>query len=285
MISDLYVDGNSYASGWGRGLQTAILKQPDFESWVDFFADLSDCENVWNHSLVAKPIEMQKYDVINFCNEYYKKHNSFDRLFVIVEIPFVWYRILHNVRIRENSFKGETAYPIIMSKWTQLDTLDYMIHYVRRSGDFLSPKEPLYSTISRQQLDQNDVAKTEELAEQWMKERPNRFYDHMTFAYENVNYLKQFLHQRNIPYMIFSSVITDKNPFRDAVDFAFRNLTKDNRFVPIKEMTGAQIGLSASLKTQKEHPDREGHKAIAKWLFEYVTKHNLTEKPKSSLII
>jgi len=285
MIDDLYVDGNSFASGWGRGLQTAILKQPEFESWVDFFADLSDCENVWNHSLVAKPIEMQKYDVVNFCNEYYKKHNSFDRLFVIVEIPFVWYRILHNVRIRENSFKGETAYPIIMSKWTQFDTLDYMIHYVRRSGDFLSPKEPLYTTISRQQLDQNDVARTEKLAEQWMNERPRRFAEHMTFAYENVNYLKQFLHQRNIPYMIYSSAVTDKNPYRDAIDFAFRNLTKDNRFVPIKEMTGAQIGLSASLKTQKEHPDETGHKAIATWLFEYVTKHNLTEKPNPSIII
>jgi hypothetical protein len=285
MISDLYVDGNSYASGWGRGLQTAILKQPDFESWVDYFADLSNCENVWNHSLVAKPIDMQKYDVINFCNEYYKKHNSFDRLFVIVELPFVWYRILHNLRIRENNFKGETAYPIIMSKWIHLDTLDYMIHYVRRSGDYLTIKEPLFSTISRQQLDLNDVAKTEKLAEQWMNERPRRFTEHMTFAYENVHHIKQFLHQRNIPYMIYSSVVTEKNPYRDSIDFAFRNFYKDNRFVPIKEMTGTQIGTKASLETFRDHPDKTGHKAIATWLFEYLTKHNLTEKPNSSLII
>ena len=67
MIDDLYVDGNSYASGWGRGLERSISKQPGFDSWVDYFADLSNCENVWNHSLVAKPIEMQKYDVVNFC--------------------------------------------------------------------------------------------------------------------------------------------------------------------------------------------------------------------------
>lgn len=285
MIQDLYVDGTSYASGWGQGLERHLFKTSTGpKSWVDYLADSVNCDNLWNHSLVAKPIDMQFYDIQQFCKQYLNAFKTFDNLFIVVEFSFITYRSFDPVKAVEGEFKNENIYPVILSKASEVETGTYLIHYVRKSKDYLKPQEPIFSKVNPEQLDINDIKKTQQAAEQWVATRYSEFVEHLTYAYNVLSKIKKFLKDTNIPFVIYSAAVSDNNPQKEYIDFGLKTLSKDNRMVPLSQFTGQTISKKYSIEEYVNHPDKQGHIKIASSLYDWIVKHDLTKKPNSSII-
>ena len=291
MIQDLYVDGTSFASGWGQGLERNLFKTSTGpKSWVDYLADLVNCNNLWNHSLVAKPLDMQFYDIQQFCKQYFNAFKTFDNLFVVVEFSFITYRSFDPVKAVEGQFKNENIYPVVLSKASELETEKYLIHYVRKSNDYLKPQEPIFSKVNPEQVDVNDIIKTEQAAKQWLlAQRSNfskhsSFLEHLNYAYNIISNIKKFFKDRNIPFLIYSAAVSDNNPQKEHIDFGLRTLSKDNRMVPLTQFTGQTISKKHSIEEYVNHPDKQGHIKIATALYNWIEKHDLTKKPNSSII-
>lgn len=285
MIQDLYVDGTSFASGWGEGLERNLFKtSTGSKSWVDYLADSVDCDNLWNHSLVAKPLDMQFYDIQQFCKQYLDAFKTFDNLFVVVEFSFVTYRSFNPVKAVEGQFKNENIYPVVLSKASELETENFLIHYVRKSKDYLKPQEPIFSKVNPEHLDITDIKKTQQAAEHWLATKQSNFLTHLTYAYNVLSQIKKFFVDRNIPFIIYSAAVSDNNPQKEHIDFALRTLSKDNRMVPLHQFTGQTISKKYSIEEYVNHPDKQGHIKIASALYDWIIKHDLTKKPNSSII-
>ena len=289
MLTDLYVDGNSYASGWGKGHERAIYKIPSSYSWVDEFANLSNCNNVWNHSLVAKPCDMQVIDIQNFCNQYYNKFKSFDNLFVIAELSYITYRSIGTVKARDGIFKNKDIIPVVMAKGTDVLTNEtggfgYIIQYVRKSNDFIDIQEPLYTSVPEQHIDPDDVKRVKEFATQWLLTRFTNYIDHIDYMYKNLSLIRKFLIKRNIPFLIYSAAVSDDAPEKVFIDRSLSSLIKDKRVIPLSAFSGKTISEKYSIEEYTVHPDATGHKAIGRHLYDWMVKYDLHKKPNPSII-
>ena len=289
MLTDLYVDGTSYASGWGKGHEKNLFKTSDAYSWVDRFSEITNCNNVWNHSLVAKPCDMQVFDIQNFCNQYYNKFKTFDKLFVIAEFSYITYRSIGTVKAREGIFKNQDIIPVIMAKGIELNSNEaggfgYIIQYVRKSEDYLNIQEPLFVKVPEEHIDPDDVKRIKEFATQWLLTRFTNYIEHLDYMYTNLSLIKNFLIKRNIPFVIYSAAVSDNAPEQHFIDQTLRTLVKDKRIVPLKEFSGRSLSSKHSIEEYTVHPDKMGHMAIAEHLYDWVLKHNLHKKPNPSII-
>ena len=289
MLTDLYVDGCSYASGWGKGHEKNLFKTSDAYSWVDRFSEITNCNNVWNHSLVAKPCDMQVFDIQNFCNQYFNKFKTFDSLFVIAELSYITYRSIGLVKAREGIFKNQDIIPIVMANAKSVLTNEtggfgYIIQYVRRSNDYLDIQEPLFSPVPEHHIDPEDQKRVKEFATQWLLTKYTNYVDHLDYMYKNLSLLKNFLTKRNIPFLIYSAAVTDAAPEKEFIDQALRTLSKDKRVIPLSAFSGKTISAKYSIEEYTVHPDKMGHMAIAEHLYDWVLKHNLHKKPNPSII-
>jgi len=286
MIQDLYVDGCSYASGWGKGLEKTLFrpKWTNSSSWVDTFTEFTNTENLWNHSLVVKPLDMQIIDIKNFCDQYLKKYKTYNRLFVCVEFSSTTYKSFQTVKVRDGEFKNEIVYPVILAKAQDIETENYIIHYVRKTNDYLDVQEPMFVKMDEDTIDPEDRKRTEQSAKTWFFGRHNAFVEHTEYTFKCVAKIKKFLYLRNIPFVMYSAGVSDNHPYKEFLDFALSPLSKDNRLVPLSAFTGLQLSAKYSLEQYANHPDENGHFAIGKHLYDWVTKHDLTKKPNSSII-
>jgi hypothetical protein len=285
MIQDLYVDGTSFASGWGRGLERHLFKTSTGpKSWADYLADSVNCDNLWNHSLVAKPMDMQFYDIQQFCKQYLNAFKTFDNLFVVVEFAFVTYRSFEPVKALEGEFKNENIYPVILSKAREMETGNYLIHYVRKSKDYLKPQEPIFSKVNPECLAEKDIKRIDELAANWLEKSYHDPYGHLIYAYNIIRQIKNFFKIHNIPFVMYSAAVSDKSPQKERIDFSLRTMQKDKRIVPLKEFTGQILSKKYSIEEYENHPDEQGHIKIASALYDWIVKHDLTKKPNSSII-
>jgi hypothetical protein len=289
MLTDLYVDGTSYASGWGKGHARNLFKTSDAYSWVDRFSEITNCNNVWNHSLVAKPCDMQVFDIRNFCNQYYNKFKTFDKLFVIAEYSYITYRSIGIVKAREGIFKNQDIIPVVMAKGTEVNSNEaggfgYIIQYVRKSDDYLNIQEPLFVKIPEEHIDPDDVNRVKEFATQWLLTRFTNYIEHLDYMYKNLSLIKNFLIKRNIPFVIYSAAVSDNAPEKVFIDQTLKTLAKDKRIIPLKEFSGRTLSKKYSIEEYTVHPDKLGHMAIAQHLYDWILKHNLHKKPNPSII-
>lgn len=289
MLTDLYVDGCSYASGWGKGRETDICKTPGSYSWVDEFSRLSNCSNVWNHSVIGKPCDMQVLDIQNFCNQYYNKFKTFDNLFVISELSYVTYRSIGLVKAREGNYKNQDIIPIVMANAKSVLTNEtggfgYVIQYVRRSNDYLDIQEPLFTLVPHHHIDPDDQKRVKEFATQWLLTRYTNYIEHLDYMYKNLSLIRNFLIKRNIPFLIYSAAVSDNAPEKKFKDQVLRSLSKDKRIVPLSAFSGKTISAKYSIEEYTVHPDATGHKALGQHLYDWMVKYNLHKKPNPSII-
>jgi len=289
MLTDLYVDGTSYASGWGKGHIRNLFKTSDAYSWVDRFAEITNCNNVWNHSLVAKPFDMQVLDIQNFCNQYYNKFKTFDKLFVVAEYSYITYRSIGTVKAIDGIFKNQDVIPIVMAKGTEVlnnetGGFGYIIQYVRKSNDYLNIQEPLFVKVSEEHIDVEDHKRINAFATQWLLTRFTNYIEHLDYLYKNISKVKNFLTKRNIPFVIYSAAVSDNAPEKEFIDQTLRTLVKDKRVIPLQAFTGKTVSEKYSIEEYTVHPDKSGHMAIADHLYDWILKYNLHKKPNPSII-
>lgn len=291
MLDDIYVDGTSFASGWGKGYTDIGYVKLNPESWIQYFSNKVNASNVWNYSLSGKPLDMQLYDIKNFCNAYYKKFKTFDKLFVIVEYSYITYKTFKPLTIQEGEYKGDMAHPVTIAKPSTianlLSDMEYIIMYIRRSNEYFVQQDAVFSLIKPENLNQNEISLLKHSINEWYKGVDKCIIKYLEYAYKHIFYIKTFLTNRNIPYIIFSAgVYTGDNlETIQLKDNYLNELYRDNRVVPMRNFTGLTLSMNYSKKLFLNHPDKYGHQAISDHVYNWIMKYELYKKPKTSTII
>ena len=76
-MSDLYVNGSSYATGWNEKYADLKFVTPA-PSYANFLADMLGIDQLYKHCYNGKPPQSSVDQTIEFCNAYKQKHGSFD---------------------------------------------------------------------------------------------------------------------------------------------------------------------------------------------------------------
>ena len=82
-MSDLYVNGSSYATGWNEEYKDLKFVTPA-PSYADFLAELLESDQLYKHCYNGKPPQSSVDQTIEFCNAYKQKHGSLENLKVVI---------------------------------------------------------------------------------------------------------------------------------------------------------------------------------------------------------
>lgn len=298
-MRDLFVNGCSYATGWHGGEQaipTITSKDivTDTLSWVQMFANQNNVQNCWNHSIVAKPIEMMYEDTVGFCKQYYDKYGTFEHLFVINELTDPNYRkfnpVVLNGIVTDKKFDEEyQIMPIVFRSEKSLQDgvvsgWKSIFVKMKKNIDYLSEDQ------FGEQIDMRDVLKGELARHQQEKEFEHaqtsfsdtlRHFDLTKTVLENVT---DFLISENIPHVMYW-VAGRQDAYKKLIDKYYTKIIEHHRLVPACTFTAIDYGVKYSIEPIGVHPDQFGHKAVADFLNDYIHTYNLTKKPQLDLLI
>ena len=293
-MKDLFVNGCSFATGWHGGKQeipviTSKDVITDTLSWVQHFANKNNVQNLWNHSILAKPIEMTYTDTVGFCEQYLDKYGSFKDLFIITELTDPSYREFDPVslkglsKIKEDdfivkpiSFRSERSF--VNKKSGPFQTI-----YVKmqKNIDYLGT-DNYAEQISMKDVMEGDIARHRQ-ERKFALHREQSPLENLECTREIIEKLDAFLFENNIPHMIFWIGGRQKQ-FKDFMDRYYRKYMKFHRMIPTNTFTGIDYSLKHSVEPIGIHPDQIGHIAIADFLTDYVQTYNLTSKPQLDLL-
>lgn len=293
-MKDLFVNGCSFATGWHGGKQeipviTSKDVITDTLSWVQHFANKNNVQNLWNHSILAKPIEMTYTDTVGFCEQYLDKYGSFKDLFIITELTDPSYREFDPVslkglsKIKEDdfivkpiSFRSERS--LVNKKSEPFQTI-----YVKmqKNIDYLGT-DNYAEQISMKDVMEGDIARHRQ-ERKFALHREQSPLENLECTREIIEKLDAFLFENNIPHMIFWIGGRQKQ-FKDFMDRYYRKYMKFHRMIPTNTFTGIDYSLKHSVEPIGIHPDQIGHIAIADFLTDYVQTYNLTNKPQLDLL-
>lgn len=272
VINDLFVSGSSFASGWGEGFEN-YKSVTGGNSWVTYFAQQTHARNVWNYSIVGKPIGMITADTVNFCKSYLKKYGSLKDLFVIVEYPTPRYKSWGSLPGSSLIEPVDTTItPVAYLKRDQKDGL-LDTYFISSAIDPVT-LEIKYNIIDRDKITLAHLKKFESDATEWYSD-DGKSIKYFSYAYDEIKYLKDFLNFYNCRYLMFWC--TGKTSMhRKVLDRYMKKLTADRRLIPSSEFNAITATLEWSLKPYREHPDQIGHQRIAEYLINYLDTHQLT---------
>lgn len=277
MINHLYINGCSHASGWGKGHELSLTKEKGMQSWVDHFAEKSAVSELWNHSLIGKPIGMSTIDTYGFCEEYYQKYKTFKDLFICVEYTIPTYKLFEPVEITTGEFKGEYVIPVSFMSGDGIDnfaTANYITMWVRKNKEYLTPQEPNFMFVEKDNISEQDIKSHDINLSEWLIDRHNNIMPFLSYAYSEIVKTQRYLEQRNIKYLMYWIGGTQED-FTSFVDQKFKKLYNNKRFIPMTTYTGTKASNEWSEKPFHNHPDAIGHKRIADYLFDWVVNNNL----------
>mgnify|MGYP005633426611 FL=1 len=282
MLNHLYINGCSHASGWGKGHEFSVTKESGMKSWVDHFAEKTSASELWNHSLIGKPIGMSTIDTYGFCEEYYQRYKTFKDLFVCVEYTLPVYKLFNPVEITTGQFKGEYVIPVsfMSGEWfTNEDPNEkYITMWIRKTKEYLAPQEPEFIFVSKDNIGEQNLNAHNNNLYEWTKDKNIDIMPFIEYAYTEIKNTQQYLEQRNIKYLMYWVGGTQEE-FTRFVDQKYRSLYKDNKFIPMTTYSGTKHGTEWSEKPFINHPDAIGHKRIADFIFDWVVKNNLHKTP------
>jgi hypothetical protein len=311
MLNDIFVCGSSVASGYGKGKVHNQMGN-HLKSWVDHLAERSSASNVWNMSMPSKPIGLSTADTVEFVRQYGKKYNTYDRLFVIVEYTIPQYKNWDPVAAaRRDTAEEIEIIPITFFRMgkntdhlTTTGPQDSGIKhlgqkFLKRNSADVDLMEALdinrfYEEVKPADLDQAFVNKYREKSKNWLRydsidsttgERrlsEKKMATYLRYASDEIYSLKRFLEHYNIPYLMFwAGGQTDI--FCKKVDRYFGELIETKRLIPMSEFTCNKAAIHWSKESWGVHPDELGHERIGEFVTEWIIKHNLYNRPSTSI--
>lgn len=293
-MKDLFVNGCSFASGWHGGKQRipAITSKDvitDTLSWVQYFANKNNVVNVWNHSIIAKPIEMTYTDTVGFCDQYLSKYGHFKNLFIVIEFTEPGYREFNPVSLKGIATHKKEDFIIkpiaYRSGWSLKNKIDKGYHtiYVKmqKNIDYLSP-DNFAEEIPMTEVMESEIAR-HKLELDYASHQPRSPLEHLEITRKIVDKLYNFLIDNNIPF-VMSWTCGRQQEYKNIVDRYYRKYMKFHRMIPTNTYTGIDYALKHSIEPIGVHPDQTGHIAIADFFTEYIQRYNLTAKPQLDLL-
>lgn len=302
-MRDLFVNGCSYATGWHNGkavnekdLPTLTSKDEftDTLSWVQHFANLNNVENCWNHSIVAKPIEMTYTDTVGFCEQYKQKYKNYNNLFAIIELTDPGYRQFDPVTLKgmsgnelETFDKDYSIVPIVFRTEESLITKQVtpwrsVFVKMKKNTDYLA-EDQFAEQIDASEILEGELARHKTEKDFAHHTKKDNTLTHLELSREVIDNLSNYLLTENIAHVIYW-VGGRQDKFKKIMDKYFKAYMKNNRMIPLNTYTGIDYSLKHSIKPKGVHPDQAGHIATAKFLNNYVKLHNLTKKPQLDYI-
>lgn len=298
MLKDILVVGTSIASGVGKGLVTGVPEAGAVKSWVYYLADLTEAKNVWNHSLPGKPLGLVNADAVEFGNQYYEKYRSYKDLFVILEYSLPSYRHWDPVATARADCAQMNVVPVTYFKpFRSIEDAAGLSNYYhgenylqtqffnRNPVDLLnSHKHPheIYHEVDPSDLVPQEFKKFQKRALEWFKPSEENRLRYLKYAFDEILAAQQYCENLNIPYVqTWVGGVTDH--YKRAVDRYMKPLMQSKRLVPMTEFTAATATQEWSIKPWRNHPDDTGHRRIAEFYYDWITRHRLYELPNNKL--
>ena len=280
VINDLLVSGTSIASGWGHGKKSA---NPSSYSWIDYFANSTNIQNVWNHSYVSKPMQVTMDHVILFCEQYFERYGNYDNLFVIAEFLLPQNVKWPALKLR-SSIESEIVTPIVTQHAddgiinTDLAST-YKTMYIRHSRNLnlLDTNTP-FNFVGVSEVDQADLTAHSIRLQQYTQSSESKLVVRLQHAREQISQFQDWLFERNIPHLFFWACGIGES-FHKMVDNALLPVVKQNRLIPMTQFTCFSKATEWSIQHDNHHPDQQGHKKIADFLLDYMMRNGLLARP------
>lgn len=266
-VDNLYINGTSFATGWGKGYEDQKTVTPR-NSWVTYFSQSTKPNKLYLDAIVGKGIGRTCRDTIAFCEKYKEKFGSLDNLNIILEFTTPRYRHWDPLK----TINGDEAYPMAYISHGSLWETDH--YFVKR--DFNDNTLEFTDTIiPNDAIDpvQYDAWK-KELHEWYFGGQGIPFY--MVYASNEINPLKTYLSNNNAKYIMFWCVGAT-NVGRKLVDRYMRPLYSDGRLIATQQLSGHRIAKEESDECHQGHPDDKGHKFLADALENYINENRSFE--------
>lgn len=282
MIRDLLVSGTSIASGWGHG-KTTSEPNPNQYSWINYFANSTSTQNIWNHSYVSKPMQVTMDHVILFCEQYFERYGNYNNLFVIAE-----FLLPQNIKWPSLNLKSGSASEIVTPVVTQhaddgvINTdlaSTYKTMYIRhnRNLDLLDTNTP-FNFVGVSDVDQVDLTAHSIRLQQYTQSSESKLAVRLQHAQAQIAQFQNWLFERNIPHLLFWACGIGES-FHKMVDKALLPVVKQNRLIPMSQFTCFSKAAEWSIQHDNHHPDQQGHKKIADFLLQYIADNQLLSPP------
>lgn len=281
MVRDLLVSGTSIASGWGHGKKTA---NPNNYSWIDYFANNTNAQNVWNHSYVSKPMQTTMDHVVLFCEQYFERYGNYDNLFVIAE-----FLLPQNVKwpslSLKSSIESEIVTPVVIQVSKDgilngdLSDRGYKTMYIRheKNLNLLDTSTP-FDFISKSEISEADLTAHSMRLQHFAESGNSNVIVRLQHAQAEITQFQDWLFERNIPHLMFWACGVGR-PFHRLVDKALLPVVKQNRLIPMSQFTCFSKAAEWSIQHHDYHPDQQGHKKIADYVFQYIADNQLFSPP------
>ena len=286
MINDLLVSGTSIASGWGDGKMTN--PDPRNYSWINYFANSTNIQNIWNHSYVSKPTQVTIDHTKLFCEQYLERYGSYNNLFVIAEFTLpqnVKWPTLH----LKKSIDSEIVTPVVIQHANDgvinADSADtYKTMFIRHKKDLnlLDTNTP-FDFIGMSEIDEADLTAHGVRLQNFSQSNESSLIYRLQQVSVELKHFQDWLIKRNIPHVFFWAAGIGKT-FHKMVDKALLPVAQQNRLIPMTEFTCFSKGAEWSIKHDNYHPDQQGHKKIAEFVYDYVVKHDLLCPPHAKYL-
>ena len=286
MINDLLVSGTSIASGWGDGKMTN--PDPKNYSWINYFANSTNIQNIWNHSYVSKPMQATMEHTMLFCEQYLERYGKYDNLFVIAE-----FTLPQNVKWPELHLKSnidsEIITPVVIQHADNgvinADVADsYKTMFIRHKKNLnLLDENTSFNFISRSEIDEADLIAHSMRLQQFTQSSESNLLYRLQSAKAEITQFQTWLFERNIPHLFFWAAGIGKT-FHKMVDKALLPSVKQNRLIPMTQFTCFSKAAEWSIQHRNYHPDQQGHKKLAEYVYNYVVEYDLLTPPVTKYI-
>lgn len=268
-MSDLYVNGSSFATGWNEEYQHMSTKTPA-PSYAEFLAEQLGATSLYKHCHNGKAPQSSVDQSIEFCDEYRKKYGSTDNLKIVIELTALRYKQWSLIKDK----KGEWVQPVSYIKFD--DIRDYNHYYIKRHL-----KEDLNEEVVEvpvYDLPAAEIKKYEDEMNEWFP--PGKQFDminvmkYYNTAVGHFDRLADYFRKHNIDYLVWW-VPGKRNPqtrYRRTLDTVSKRYQPN--FVSPAHFCGQEI-VDDDKTSFRGHPGIAGHKQLAKHIFDYACAHNL----------
>lgn len=296
-MKDLFVNGCSFATGWHGGEYTIPSITPndvvtDTISWVQHFANLNNIQNCWNHSIVAKPIDMTVIDSIGFCDQYYEKYGTFKNLFVICELTDPSYRQFDPVTLKgivtdKNFDKEYKILPIAFRgdrQYIEIEASAYKSIYVKikKDIDYLS-KDQFAEQIPMTEIAKGEIARHNHEKKIALELESSPLVN-LELTLTQLKKMTNYFNKNDIRYIMTWTGGRDPK-YKKLLDKYYKDFVSTKRLISAEVYAGVDFSLKHSIEPVGMHPDQAGHMAIAEFLTEYIQTYDLTKSPQLDLPI
>lgn len=285
MIRDIFVNGTSIASGYGQGHER--VAQPNEYSWVNHFCNHFHAQNLWNHSMVSKPMYLSIDHTVGFCEQYFERYGSYNNLFAVIELTLPQAIRFKSVTSKTSEYDSQTIHPVVVHRNHNNDVKhaaqDFSTIFVRHDKDidYLSTK-PIFQYVPPADISEIEYnAHTSRALNYYLNEGGKlaaRLYD----VSRELDTFQKWMIERNISYVICWGGGKGEK-YHKMVDKMISPVNFQNRIIPMQQYTCFSKANEWSINAFNDHPDAVGAKRIADFIAKYVTDHGLLTPPLTKI--